>query len=187
MMKKLLGILFVVMLLAGTALAEGDVWALYAFTDNEPYLLGSAVATSDGVLLSADGVIMDGMYVYAARMGQEVSVTHAIGLESGMLAVYADGVNGTLPEAAPAVPDTVYVHSAARGGLLQAKASVETSVLWHGVRCPLIRCSETLLPGALVNYATTAILLILVGLLGSSIPVLAASEVLDCLELKLQR
>lgn len=150
-MKKLLGILFAVMLLTGAALAEGDVWALYAFTDNEPYLLGSAVATSDGVLLSADGVIMDGMYVYAARMGREVSVTHAIGLESGMLAVYADGVNGTLPEAAPAVPDTVYVHSAAKGGLLQTTAGVETTVLWHGVRCPLIRSDASLLPGALVT------------------------------------
>ena len=48
MMKKLLGILFAVMLLTSAALAEGGVWSLYAQTDAEPYLLGSAVPAAGG-------------------------------------------------------------------------------------------------------------------------------------------
>ena len=151
MMKKLLGILFAVMLLTSAALAEGGVWSLYARTDAEPYLLGSAVPVSDGVLLSVDGLVLDGMYVFASHMGQEVPVTHAVGLGDGMIAVFADGVTGQLPEAADDIPNTVYVTSASKGGTVQSSASVTTTVVWRGVHCPLIASDASLTPGALVT------------------------------------
>ena len=97
-MKRLFALLLALCCLCTAALAEGTVWALYAqATDGSDYLLGTAIPCGEGMLLSVDGIVLDGMALHAENRGTTARITHAAGLDSGALILYADGVTGALP------------------------------------------------------------------------------------------
>ena len=164
MMKRLFALLLALCCLGTAALAEGDVWSLYAqATDGSDYLLGSAIPCGEGMLLSVDGIVLDGMVLHAENRGATAHITHAAGLDSGALILYADGVSGTLPSASVETGDAVYVTAARGDGVVSAKGEIAATVTWRGQTCPLLHCTAELSFGAPVTDAQGG----LIGLVGA--------------------
>ena len=164
MMKRLFALLLALCCLCTAALAEGNVWALYAqATDGSDYLLGTAIPCGEGMLLSVDGIVLDGMALHAENRGTTARITHAAGLDSGALILYADGVTGALPAASAETGDTVYVTAAREDGVVSAKGEIAATVTWRGQTCPLLHCTAELSFGAPVTDAQGG----LIGLVGA--------------------
>ena len=164
MMKRLFALLLALCCLCTAALAEGDVWALYAqATDGSDYLLGTAIPCGEGMLLSVDGIVLDGMALHAENRGTTARITHAAGLDSGALILYADGVTGALPAASAETGDTVYVTAAREDGVVSAEGKITAAVTWRGQTCPLLHCAAELTFGAPVTDAQGG----LIGLVGA--------------------
>ena len=90
MMKRLFALLLALCCLGTAALAEGDVWSLYAqATDGSDYLLGSAIPCGEGMLLSVDGIVLDGMVLHAENRGATARITHAAGASPSSWRAYS--------------------------------------------------------------------------------------------------
>lgn len=151
MMKKVLAMLLLCCMLLASAIAEDDVWGIYTDLDGNEYLLGTAMPCGEGMLLSVDGIVMDGMVLYAENGGRVVQISHAAGLDNGALILYGEGVMGELPAASAGETENVRVQTVNEAGETAVRAKITGKTEWRGQQCLMMNCAADVTIGSPVT------------------------------------
>lgn len=152
MIKRLIALLMVLCSLCmASALAENDVWGLYVIMSEGEYLLGTAIPCGEGMLLSVDGIVADGMPLHAGRYDEKLQISHAAGFENGVLVLYADGISGEIPAVSEASAETVYVEAMNGKGTVSAAGILTADIIWQNKPCKMMICDAELTIGAPVT------------------------------------